>query len=211
MKVSILCAALLASAIAALPARADSPQHFLRQAIRGDSSEIMLGRLAERRAATGDVRDFGRTLQSDHAKARNQAMEVARRMHISFNRSPTGVADNEAVRLRRMRGRDFDREFVRYMVNDHRKDVSDFRDEARDRHGPAGQLAARQLPTLRKHLDMALSLQNRMKDGRYAERDRYGKDNRNDYSRNEYRNNSDRSGYSNGNSYNYDNNGRYER
>ena len=168
MKVPALCITLMASALLAIPAHADSPDHFLRQAIRGDSSEIMLGRLAENNGSMRGVREFGRTLRWDHTNALNEATRVARRMDVDFDREPTGEARDEARRLRHMHGGEFDREFVRYMVDDHRKDVADFRDEAREHNGPASRLAERQLPTLEKHLDMALSLQNRMGDGRFA-------------------------------------------
>ena len=47
------------------------------------------------------------------------------------------------------------------MIDDHRKDIAEFRDEAREGHGAVSDLARRQLPTLRKHLDMAIALDNR--------------------------------------------------
>ena len=44
------------------------------------------------------------------------------------------------------------------MIDDHRKDIGDFRDEAREHHGAVSDLASRQLPTLREHLRIAESL-----------------------------------------------------
>jgi len=71
-------------------------------------------------------------------------------------------ARDEQRRLSDMRGGEFDREFIRYMINDHRKDISAFEDESREDHGFVSRLAAQQLPTLRKHLDIAMSLQSRL-------------------------------------------------
>jgi hypothetical protein len=53
------------------------------------------------------------------------------------------------------------------MVDDHRQDIDEFRDEAREHHGAVSDLAARQLPTLREHLRIARSLDRG--DGRYDE------------------------------------------
>jgi len=57
-----------------------------------------------------------------------------------------------------MSGVAFDREFVSYMVEDHRKDIADFKKEASNDKGPADRLAQKQLPTLEKHLKIAQSL-----------------------------------------------------
>jgi putative membrane protein len=149
---------LLAAALAPVAARADSPREFLSQALQGDNSEIMLGNLAADRARDPGVRDFGRTLVSDHSKARGEVLDVGRRFGIRPTREVAPEAREERDRLTGLRGRDFDREFVRYMIDDHRKDIGDFRDEAREHHGPVSDLAERQLPTLREHLRIAMSL-----------------------------------------------------
>lgn len=149
---------LFAAALMPAAARADSPREFLYHALQGDNSEIMLGNLAADRARDSGVRDFGRTLASDHSKARGEVLDVGRRFGIRPTREMAPEARDERDRLMGLRGRDFDREFVRYMIDDHRKDIGDFRDEAREHHGQVSDLAARQLPTLREHLRIAMSL-----------------------------------------------------
>ena len=141
-------------------AQADSPREFLMQAQQGANSEIMLGRLAAERARSPGVREFGETLVSDHRQAREDVRALGSRFGLRPNRDPGAEALEERDRLTAMRGRAFDREFIRYMIDDHRKDIAEFRDEAREGHGPVSDLARRQLPTLRKHLDMALALRN---------------------------------------------------
>jgi hypothetical protein len=44
------------------------------------------------------------------------------------------------------------------MVADHRHDIGEFRKEAAAHMGMASKLAWEQLPTLKKHLDMAVAL-----------------------------------------------------
>jgi putative membrane protein len=200
MKASLLAGSiLLAAAMAPLAARADSPREFLYKALQGDNSEVMLGNLAADRARNPAVRDYGRKLANDHRQARGEVLDVGRRFGVRFTREVAPEAREERDRLMGMRGRDFDREFIRYMVDDHRKDIGDFRDEAREHHGEVSDLAARQLPTLREHLRIAISLErdNGRFNGRYDEasdRDNrgYDRDNRgydrdnNNYDRNNY-------------------------
>jgi putative membrane protein len=54
-----------------------------------------------------------------------------------------------------MSGRDFDEEFLRYMVNDHREDIHDFREQASVDNHEVSRMAKDQLPTLEKHLRTA--------------------------------------------------------
>jgi putative membrane protein len=145
------CAAAALALSVGTAAQADSPRKFLHKATAGDSSEIMLGHLAAHRGGSPGVRDFGRTLVRDHTRAREQAVRVAHQVGAppSYTPMPQALGRGE-----------FDREFVRYMVHDHRKDISDFRDEAREHDGPVSALAEKQLPVLQKHLDIALSLRD---------------------------------------------------
>ena len=100
-------------------------------------------------------------LVSEHGQARDEVLQLGRGMGVRDRDDVAPQARDERRRLSRMDGRDFDREFVRYMVEDHRKDVEDFRDEARQSHGMVSELARRQLPTLQKHLEMAMDLERR--------------------------------------------------
>jgi putative membrane protein len=170
MKSSVLAGSiLLAAALAPMTARADSPREFLYHALQGDNSEIMLGNLAADRARDPAVRDYGRKLADDHSQARAEVLDVGARFDIRPTREVAPEARDERDRLMGLRGRDFDREFIRYMIDDHRKDIGDFRDEAREHHGRVSDMAARQLPTLREHLRVAVSLDR--DHGRYEARD----------------------------------------
>ena len=131
---------------------AGSREDFLNDAIKGDNSEIMLGRLAARHGGTPAMREFGRTLMADHAKAKAEASRLARHLGID---PPSGAmlkADAEYVKLRVLSGKSFDREFAGYMIEDHKKDIREFAGMAKTHRGPVGDLASKQLPTLRKHL-----------------------------------------------------------
>lgn len=137
---------------------ADSPRHFLQKALEGDNSEIMLGQLAADRARSERVKEFGRALSDDHSQAREEVLRLGARMGVRRNRDLSPEARDERERLLNLDGREFDREFIDYMIRDHQKDIAEFRDEASENHGPVSDLAARQLPKLQEHLEMAMNL-----------------------------------------------------
>jgi len=165
MKYPLCAAACVAAVVTTLglaPAMADSPRDFLRNAIKGDNSEIMLGRLGERRAETPATRSFAQTLVADHTRARYEALRLAAQLHMTPPRGPQREASDARKRLGSLSGWAFDAEFARYMVQDHQKDIAKFRQEANAGRGATSALAQRQLPTLRKHLNMALRLDARL-------------------------------------------------
>ncbi len=139
------------------PARAANDESFVKTAVQGDVSEMTLGKLAAGRGSSDGVRAYGRMLAQDHAQGRDQALQVARTVGAHPPQKPTGEADREYRKLQGLSGAAFDREFVRYMVHDHRRDIQDFEKQAAKR-GPAASLARDGLPMLHKHLDVALKL-----------------------------------------------------
>ena len=150
-----LAALLLAAPLAASAA---SDTDFLKKAMQGDNSEMKLGKIAAERGASPGVRSFGRTLEADHAKAKQEALPVARRHGLKPTDAMAPEARKEQGKLSALSGAAFDREFARYMVEDHKKDISDFERQVRHGDPSTARLARQTLPALRKHLRMAQAL-----------------------------------------------------
>jgi len=160
MRLKILAAtAALALGLPVAVNAAPAPR-FLQDAVSGDNGEVAVGRLAQQRGASAGVRNFGRTLERDHAMAKAQALATARRLRITV---APGAIKPEAAQTRRqlmrLRGPAFDRAFVGAMVSDHRKDIAKFELQARTGDRTTAALARTTLPHLRHHLDLALRLQ----------------------------------------------------
>jgi putative membrane protein len=158
MKPQVLLAVslfVLAVSGAAQAAQPGDDSAFIKEAIKGDNSEIMLGRVAQQHGASASMRAFGAMLVTDHTKGRDQATVVARGMGVAPPSGPMAEADVERAKLAVMSGPAFDREFAKYMVNDHQHDIADFETEAAHGHGEAAILARKTLPVLRKHLAAA--------------------------------------------------------
>ena len=62
----------------------------------------------------------------------------------------------EFDKLQKKSGADFDREYMKEMVSDHKKDVKEFQSTAKSANDPdIKNFASSTLPTLQQHLDMA--------------------------------------------------------
>lgn len=134
---------------------------FMEKAIQGNLAEIKVGQLAQQKGATESVRRFGAVLERDHSAANQEAMSAASSMGITPPGAPDAKEQVEYQRLASLSGRQFDHAFLKEMGRDHRKDIAEFKKEAKVNKGPAGNYAKASLPTLEKHLRLAESLERR--------------------------------------------------
>ncbi len=153
----LLTSAAILTCAAAAPAFAKPDRAFLDSAMKGDNSEVTLGRIGEQRAMRPAVRDFAHMLVTDHGEHFNKVADMAKAMGMTPTDAIMPEAAQEQRKLRRLSGRAFDREFVRYMINDHREDIREFKAQAAGT-GPTARMASDTLPTLHHHLETAISL-----------------------------------------------------
>lgn len=85
----------VAACLCSTVALAAPPRTFLNDAIKGDNSEIALGRLIAARGYSAQVRSFGNTLYRDHSMARGQAVAVARQFGVIPPRAMMAEARTE--------------------------------------------------------------------------------------------------------------------
>jgi putative membrane protein len=131
---------------------------FLERAAEGNEAEVAIGSLVEERAASGAVLHFGRMMVADHRAANERLASLA--VHRGI-RLPSSLGDHQAGfdRLVDLRGRDFDREFAKVMVEDHQRAVDLYRSQAAN--GVDADLrayAAALLPKIVAHLAQAKEL-----------------------------------------------------
>lgn len=157
--ISYLLALSFVTATAAYAVPAPSPSDFVSDSIKGDNSEIAMGKLAESNGSSAATKRFGRMLITDHTKAKDQMSQIAQQVGATPSDDQSPDAQAEMKKLQGLQGKDFDSEFASFMVDDHQKDIDKFKAEADAKNGPASTVAAKQLPTLRKHLRMAQALE----------------------------------------------------
>jgi predicted outer membrane protein len=127
---------------------------FLKKAIQGNLAETQMGQLAQKSGQSEDVKSFGKMLSDDHAAANQKATDAAGKLGMTAPTEPSARQKALYEKMSKMTGAQFDRSFAKDMVEDHEKDLADYKKEARQ-NDAAGQYAAGEIDTLQKHLDTA--------------------------------------------------------
>jgi putative membrane protein len=132
---------------------------FVKDAALGGMAEVELGKLATQKASSDAVKQFGQKMVDDHSKANDQLKEIASKENISIPASLDSKHQSRIEKLSKLSGPDFDKAYVKDQVKDHKKDVSQFKNEAESGSNPnIKQFASTTLPTLQEHLSMAQDL-----------------------------------------------------
>lgn len=129
---------------------------FARKAAMGGMAEVELGNLAQQKASSADVKNFASRMVQDHGKANDELKQIASRKGIDLPTALDKPHQNDKERLGKLSGAEFDRAYMKHMVDDHKKDVADFKkaaDSAKD--SDIKGFAAKTLPTLEEHLKLA--------------------------------------------------------
>jgi putative membrane protein len=144
--------------------RMTSDMKFAMEAAVGGMEEVQLGQLAVQKGASDEVKQFGQHMVDDHTKANDDLMQVASGKSWTLPTALDAKHQADVQKLSAMSGEAFDREYVKMMVKDHKKDVSEFQKESmRGADADVKSFATRTLPTLQEHLQMIQRIDAKMK------------------------------------------------
>ena len=127
---------------------------FAVAAANGGMMEVELGKVAEEKGVNQRVKDFGAMMVKDHSAANDNLKSIASTLNITLPDSVSDDGRKEIDKLKIKKGRDFDKAYVDMMLDDHKKDIAEFRkcaDNCSD--SSIKSFASTTLPTLEKHLD----------------------------------------------------------
>ena len=126
-------------------------------------AEVVFGRLAARKGQNAQVRSFGNRMVRDHSKAAAGLKSLARRKHVMLPTTMSDEQNTEKANLMKLSGAEFDREYMRMMVEDHDKDVGAFQQKSTDAADAALKAwVTRILPTLQEHQRLAHAIQGKV-------------------------------------------------
>ncbi|MGH9820235.1 MAG: DUF4142 domain-containing protein [Pyrinomonadaceae bacterium] len=131
-------------------------ERFIKEAASGGMMEVELGKVAADKAQNSDVKAFGKRMQDDHSKANQELKTLASNKGVSIPAELDKKHKSQLDKLSKLSGAEFDRQYMKEMVDDHKKDVQEFQraaDKARD--ADVKKFASDTLPTLKEHLDLA--------------------------------------------------------
>ncbi len=127
---------------------------FAVAAANGGMMEVELGKVAEEKGVSQRVKDFGAMMVKDHSAANDNLKSIATSLNITLPDSVSNDARKEIDKLKMKKGKAFDKAYVDMMLDDHKKDIAEFRkcaDNCSD--STIKSFASTTLPVLEKHLD----------------------------------------------------------
>jgi putative membrane protein len=135
-------------------------RNFVNDMIADNYAELELARLAQTKATDRRVKEFAAVMIRDHQKTDAELKTVATQANVDTSDADMNEFKDAHDRLAKLSGGEFDREYIKQMVDDHENAVN----EAEDKADGGGndhikQWAAKSLPTLKKHLEQAKEIQ----------------------------------------------------
>ena len=152
----VALATLIYSSVLAVAA---TQQAFMTRAMQTNLAEVQMGKLAQEKGSTQQVKSFGQMLTKDHQANQQKANQIAKQTGVTPPTSPSAVQKSDYDRLSKLSGAAFDRQFAAMMMDGHRNAINEFRREARMKDA-VGEYAKQTLPTLEKHLREAERLEH---------------------------------------------------
>lgn len=138
---------------------------FLVNVAEINMEEIQLGKLAQQKGTTKEVKELGKMMEEAHIKLQSDLTALAKTKRISIPYSPTQKAQDAYKDLNEESGEDFDKEYANMMVNGHKDAIESFEKASTDSHDKdIRNWATTVLPDLRKHLDHSIDCQKKSAD-----------------------------------------------
>ncbi|WP_020606184.1 DUF4142 domain-containing protein [Spirosoma spitsbergense] len=135
--------------------QSEDTNEFAMKAANGGMMEVELGRMAQEKGTSQDVKEFGSMMVADHSKANDELKTLATAKNITLPSTLGEEAQEDVNELAKLSGKEFDKKYVSMMVDDHKEDVDAFKKAAEDNSVDPDikAFAAKTLPTLQQHLD----------------------------------------------------------
>jgi putative membrane protein len=141
-----------------------SDTDFVNKAAQGGMAEVTMGQLAASKGTSPDVKAFGNRMVSDHGKANDELKQLAQTKGVTLPTDVDQESKDMADKLGKASGKDFDKQYINGMVDDHEKDVKEFEKASASAQDPDLKAwATKTLPTLKDHLKMAKEAKAKLK------------------------------------------------
>ena len=152
---------------------------FVEKMAQANIAEVKLGQLAAERASNAQVKTFGRRMATDHQKANTELKQVASKMAVQLPADTDAKHQELYDRLSKLKGAEFDREFMKAMVDGHQEVAQELErhadnsarpgDRSVGTSGDASQAtasvnawASKTLPDVRQHLEQAKQIDQKL-------------------------------------------------
>jgi putative membrane protein len=125
---------------------------FMMNAAKGGMMEVEWGKWAGQKAQNADVKKFGNRMMTDHSKANNELMSLARKKGVTLTSGKVKAKWTS------------DKDYMDMMVKDHQQDWAEFQAEAKKGSDPdVKKWAADTSKMIQKHLELGKQTQSKLK------------------------------------------------
>lgn len=113
-------------------AATDDDKKFLAMAAQSDQNEIALSKVASEKATIPAVKSFAQKMVTEHTKMTATMKPFAESWGLTPPSGPDADHQKLLDKLNGLSGKDFDKEYISDMVDDHGKALDAFTSEAKD-------------------------------------------------------------------------------
>jgi len=140
-----------------------SDQHFVMEAAKGNKAEVELGQVAAQKSSNPQVKRFAQMMVKDHTQALNQLQQLAEKKKLTLPSDLPDDAKDLESKINSASGSELDKTYMDGMVQDHEKDVREFKDASKDsQDNDVKQWASSTLPILQQHLQKAKQIDSKL-------------------------------------------------
>jgi putative membrane protein len=137
---------------------------FVKMTAMGGRAEVELGNIALANSTNTAVKDFANMMITDHTKANNELMAIAKNKNIILPDSLDAEHKAKGDSIRNLTGSAFDRAYAAMMVADHQKTLNLMQTEASGGlDANLKDFATKTTPVIQMHLEHAQRLQASIK------------------------------------------------
>jgi putative membrane protein len=156
MKTSLFALAILLVGTAVQAESLSAPEkQFVEKASAGNSAEIKLAMLAQKKSQDSKVKDFANQMITDHGKANNDLKPIAEAANVKMSDQLKGEAKQSYDELAKLSGAKFDQMYLSTMLKDHEKDAAAYKKEqAEVKNSQLKTYVNNTLPVVEHHLTM---------------------------------------------------------
>jgi len=138
------------------PTVSKGDQDFAVNAANAGMTEIRAATIAQQQATDADVKKYAAMMIKDHTAAADNLKMVASKKNLTLPADISPEMQNDISELQKKTGKDFDKAYMKMMVNDHKKVIKSFEDESKNgSDADIRAFADNTLHTLHHHLDEA--------------------------------------------------------
>jgi len=141
-----------------------STSEFMTKVADVGMTEVKLGQMAQEKGTNQRVKDFGAMMVKDHTAAGDELKSMARQKNVTLPETMSNDHQRKADDLNKKTGKDFDKSYIKAMVDGHQSTVNDFEKASKDtKDADVKAWVDKILPTLKMHLDSAKAIQKALK------------------------------------------------